>query len=126
MRHLLLTALLALVGVGAAFASGPYHGGALMGIASSSGTALASLLLLRTITVQRRGPGRKPLQAAFMVMLAMFATRIVVVAAATAAVVRGGDSVVAFVVAFFVPYFIFAAIEGAYVHSIARGSETLA
>jgi hypothetical protein len=39
-------------------------------------------------------------------------------------VVKAGESVVAFVVAFFVPYFIFAAIESWYLHSLNRGSGT--
>lgn len=35
---------------------------------------------------------------------------------------RSGASIVAFIVAFFVPYFIFAAIEGWYLASLPRGT----
>jgi uncharacterized protein YraI len=35
-------------------------------------------------------------------------------------VTRAGESAVAFVVAFFVPYFAFAAVEGLFVHSLNR------
>ncbi len=82
-------------------------------------TALASLLFM-----QRGARARKPLQAALVVMAVMFLTRILVVALATVMVARGGDSVVAFIVAFFVPYFIFAAIEGAYLHALSRDTGT--
>ena len=35
---------------------------------------------------------------------------------------RVGESIVGFVVAFFVPYFVFAAVEGLFVHSLNRGT----
>jgi hypothetical protein len=74
--------------------------------------------------MQRGARARKPLQAAMAVMAAMFLLRILVVAVGTVVIVRAGDSVVAFIVAFFVPYFIFAAIEGAYLHALNRGTGT--
>jgi hypothetical protein len=55
-------------------------------------------------------------------MAVAFLVRIVLVALGTFFVVRAGESVYAFVVAFFVPYFIFSAIEGAFVHSLSRGT----
>jgi hypothetical protein len=116
-RHLLLSTALAIAAIGAALLSGPHRRGALVGAVSSSITALASLLFM-----QRGARARKPMQAALAVMVVMFLTRILVVALATVVVARGGDSVVAFIVAFFVPYFIFAAIEGAYVHALSRGT----
>ena len=118
-RHLLLSTALALVAIGAALLSGPHRRGALVGAVSSSVTALASLLFM-----QRGARAKKPLQAALAVMAVMFLIRILVVALATVAVARGGASVVAFIVAFFVPYFIFAAIEGAYLHSLSRDTGT--
>ena len=54
----------------------------------------------------------KPVQRALIVFTAMFFTRLVLVGAGVAAVSRAGESVVAFVIAFFVPYFVFTAIEG--------------
>jgi hypothetical protein len=118
-RHLLLSTALAIAAIGAALLSGPHRRGALVGAVSSSITALASLLFM-----QRGARARKPMQAALAVMVVMFLTRILVVALATVVVARGGDSVVAFIVAFFVPYFIFAAIEGAYLHALNRDTGT--
>lgn len=118
-RHLLLSMALSLVAIGASLLAGPHRRGALVGAVSSSTTALASLLFM-----QRGARARKPLQVALAIMTVMFLTRILVVALATVAVVRAGDSVVAFIVAFFVPYFIFAAIEGAYLHALNRGTGT--
>jgi hypothetical protein len=118
-RHLLLSTALAIAAIGAALLSGPHRRGALVGAVSSSITALASLLFM-----QRGARARKPMQAALAVMVVMFLTRILVVALATVVVARGGDSVVAFIVAFFVPYFIFAAIEGAYLNALNRDTGT--
>lgn len=78
-------------------------------------TALASLLLMR-----RGANAENPVQAALLVVVLMFLARILVVALATITVIRGGDSVYGFVVAFFVTYFGFAAIEGAYVRGLGR------
>jgi hypothetical protein len=118
-RHLLLTSSLALAAIAAALASGPYRGGALVGATSSGMTALASLLFMRCSARASR-----PVQAALLVALAMFLARILIVALATIAVARAPDGVVAFLVGFFVPYFVFAAIEGAYLHSLTRAAQT--
>jgi hypothetical protein len=53
-------------------------------------------------------------------MVVMFLVRIVVVAAATVVVARAGEGIIAFIVAFFVPYFTYAAIEGSYLHGLSR------
>ena len=108
-----MTVAVAGVAMLAALASGPYRRGALVGASSVSLSAFASLLM-----VQRGARSRKPLQAALLVMTVMFLARIVLVA-------RSGESIIAYIVAFFVPFFIFAAIEGWYVHSL-RGSGTTA
>jgi hypothetical protein len=55
-------------------------------------------------------------------MTVAFLVRIVLVALGTVLVIRAGESIVAFVAAFFVPYFVFAAVEGAFVHSLNRGT----
>ncbi len=118
-RHLVLTLAITAVSLTAALVSGPHRRGALVGAGSAGLTAIASLLFM-----QRGARARKPLQAAMAVMAAMFLLRILVVAVGTVVIVRAGDSVVAFIVAFFVPYFIFAAIEGAYLHALNRGTGT--
>jgi len=115
-RHLLLTFALALATVAGSLAAGQHRRAALVGALSSGVTALASMLFMR-----RGARARKPLQAALLVMVVMFLVRIVVVALATVAVARSTGNVVAFIVAFFVPYFTYTAIEGSYLHSLSRG-----
>jgi Kef-type K+ transport system membrane component KefB len=115
-----MTAVVTAVAVGASLLAGPYRKGALVGAGTVSSTAFASLLLMG-----RGARARKPMNAALAVMVLMFLVRIVLVALGTALTVRAGESVVAFIVAFFVPYFIFAAIEGWYLHSL-RGTGTTA
>jgi hypothetical protein len=118
MKHPLLTAALAVVFVLAALAAGPGHRkAALIGAAVSGATALGSILAMG-----RFARGGKPVQRALAVMTVAFLLRIVLVALGTFAVMRAGESMVAFVVAFFVPYFVFAAVEGAYVHSLNQGT----
>jgi hypothetical protein len=119
MKHPLLTAALAVVFVLAALAAGPAHRkGALIGAMLSGVTALVSIVAMGLFA---RGGG-KPVQRALAVMTGAFLLRILLVALGTFAVVRAGESIVAFVVAFFVPYFVFAAVEGAYVHSLSQGT----
>lgn len=117
MKHQLVTAALSVVFVVAALAAGPHRRGALVGATVSSATALASILALGKF-----GRGSKPVQRALAVMTVGFLVRIVLVALGLVAVVRAGESIFGFVVAFFVPYFVFAAIEGLYVHSLGRGT----
>lgn len=114
-RHFTQGALFALAAVLAALASGPYRRGALIGAAGSCLSGLASLFLMH-----RSARLDKPLRAALAVMALMFLARIGVVTASTVAVVRARASVPAFLVAFFVPYFIFTAIESAYLGALAR------
>ena len=117
-RHLFITAAFALAAIAIALASGStYRRGALAGAGCASVTAFASLLLMG-----RGARASKPLQAALLVMVVMFLLRIVVVALGTAVVWRAGESIFAYIIAFFVPYFIFAAIEGWYLHGLPRGS----
>jgi hypothetical protein len=119
MKHPIVTAALAVLFVLAALAAGASHRkGALIGATMSGVTALASILAMGRFA---RGGG-KPVQRALAVMTVGFLVRIVLVALGTFAVVRSGESIVAFVIAFFVPYFVFAAVEGAYVHSLSQGT----
>jgi hypothetical protein len=116
-RHLLLSTAIALLAVGLALVSGVHRRGALVGAVSSGITGVASLLFM-----QRGARAKKPVQAALIVMAAMFLVRIVLVALGTVVVARAGESIFAFVTAFFVPYFTFAAIEGSYLHGLNRGT----
>jgi hypothetical protein len=51
-------------------------------------------------------------------LVVAFLVRILLVGAGAAVVARAGENVFAFIVAFFVPYFVFSAIEAAYLHSL--------
>ncbi len=110
-RHLLITALVAAAALGAALLAGPHRKGALVGAGS------ASLFFM-----SRSARARKPVPAAMAVMALMFLVRILLVALGTALIVRAGESVFAFVVSFFAPYFTFAAIEVWYLHGLSRGT----
>jgi hypothetical protein len=110
--------LVAAAAVAVALLSGSHRRGALVGAGTSSLTALASLFMMDRAA---RAPG-KQLHRALAVMVVWFLVRIVLVAFGTAAVWRAGESIFGFIVAFFVPYFIFAAIEGAYLHAASRGT----
>jgi hypothetical protein len=118
-RQLAACAAVALLALGAAALGGPVHRrAALIGAVAASFTAFGSLLAMR------RWAGKNDdVKAALAVVVVAFLARLVLVGLGTALVVRGGESVVAFVLAFFVPYFIFAAIEAWYVASL-RGSGT--
>jgi hypothetical protein len=119
MKHQVATAAIAVGFLAAALASGAgYRKGALIGAAISGATALGSILAMGRFARS----GQKPVQRALAVMTVAFLARIVLVALGTIAVVRAGESAIAFVVAFFVPYFVFAAVEGAFVHSLGRGT----
>jgi len=118
LKHQLVTAVLAVGFLAAALAAGVHRRGALLGAGISGVTALASIVALARFG---RG-GKKPVQRALAVMTVAFLVRIVLVALGIFAVVRGGESIIGFVVAFFVPYFVFAAVEGLYVHSLSRGT----
>lgn len=116
-RHAIVAILVAAAALGLSAMAGQGRRAALIGAAISSVTALATLLAFARVG---RSPV-KPLQKALAVFALMFLVRMVLVALGVVAVVRGGGSVVAFATAFFVPYFIFAAIEGSYVHALGRG-----
>jgi uncharacterized membrane protein YfbV (UPF0208 family) len=115
-NHLLLAVAVAAVALAAALLAGPARPPAILGAGIASVTAMASLW----------GYGRhgrtasKPVQQALLVFVVMFLLRLVLIGVALAMVVRAGQSVVAFVIAFFVPYFAFTAIEGSLLASLGR------
>jgi hypothetical protein len=119
-RHVAISSAVSAVAIALALVSGPHRRPALIGAASASFTAVASMLAMGRFARS----AAKPVQSALAVMAVAFLVRIVLVALGTALVVRSGESVIAFVVSFFVPYFAFAALEGAYVHSLRRGTGT--
>jgi hypothetical protein len=112
-KHQLLTAAIAAAFVLLAFLAGAHRRGALVGAGISGVTAVLSILL-----VGRSARGAKPVQKALAVMTVTFLLRIVLVALGTVLVARAGESIVGFVVAFFVPYFVFAGVEASYIHSL--------
>lgn len=115
--HLLAAATLAALSVAAALLAGPASRPALAGAAIASGTGLVSLWAYgRNGRVTRR-----PVQHALLVFVVTFLVRIVLVGVTLAVLVRAGESVVPFVIAFFVPYFAFTAIEGSLLISLDRG-----
>ena len=109
-----------LVALGAALLAGPYRRGALIGAAISGAAGLLSIRAMGR-TASR---GAKVAQQALLVMTVGFLGRIVLVALGTVLVVRTGESVPAFVTAFFVVYFVLAGIEGAYVQRLGRRAGT--
>jgi hypothetical protein len=120
-KHLIATAALAVGFVLGALASGAHRRGALVGVIISGASALASIGALA-----RFGRGPKPVKRALAVVTVAFLVRIVLVALGLVLVQRSGASVPGFVFAFFVPYFVFAAVEALYVHSLNRGTGPIA
>lgn len=116
MKFKLTTAALALAFVAAALAAGPHRAAALTGALIAGATGVLSTVLMGHAA---SGEG-KPLQKALLVFVTFFLLRLVLVGGATAVVARAGWNVVVFVAAFFVPYFVLSALEGAYLHSLRR------
>lgn len=117
MKHQAAAAILAAIVVGLALVSGAsYRRGATIGAAIASFTAILSLFLMAR---SARRPEQQ-MKGALLVMVVAFLVRILLVAAGAAVVARAGESVVAFILAFFVPYFAFSAIEVAFLHSLRR------
>jgi hypothetical protein len=78
------------------------------------------------LALGRSARAARPIQLALAVVVAGFLLRLVLVALGTVAVVRAGASVIAFVVAFFVPFFLFVALEATYLHTLRRAPGTTA
>jgi hypothetical protein len=115
--HLVAATLVAALAIGLALLSGDAQRPALIGAAIASGTALASLWAFG----QFAGSRTRPVQRALVVFAVTFLARLLLVAAGVVTVHRANESVIAFVVAFFVPYFVFTAIEGSAVAALGRG-----
>jgi hypothetical protein len=116
-RYQALATLLAAVVIALALASGStFRRGATVGAGIASLTAIASLFAMARSA--RRADDQ--MKGALVVMVVAFLVRIVLVALGAALVARGGESIVAFLVAFFVPYFAFSTIEAAFLHSLRR------
>lgn len=113
----MLTALVAAAALGLSCAAGEGRRSALIGAGISSFSAFVSLAAFALFGRRQD----RPLQRTLAIFVAMFLLRLVLVAVGLVAVVRSGGSAVPFVVAFFVPYFIFTAIEGAAVQALGRG-----
>lgn len=115
MKHQAVAAALAVVVIAGALASGAqYRRAAAVGAGISTFTALASLFAMAR---SARRPERA-MKGALVVMIVTFLARIVLVAVGAAVIARSGENVIAYVVAFFVPYFAFSAIEIAFLHSV--------
>ncbi len=114
MKHQAVATALAVVVIAIALASGAYRRAATVGAGIASLTALGSLFAMARSS-RRTG---NQMKGALVVMVLTFLARLVLVALGAAVVGRGGESVVAFIIAFFVPYFAFTAIEIAYLHSL--------
>jgi hypothetical protein len=97
-------------------AAGVHRRGALLGAALSGAAGLASMAAMGRFA---RGGGRA-VQLALAVMAIGFLVRLLLVALGTVLVVKTGESVPGFVVAFFVVYFVLAGLEGAYVKRLGR------
>jgi len=117
-KHQLLAVIAAFAFVALALLSGAHQRGALLGAAISGLTGVASILAMGRFA---RG-GLKVVQRALAVFVVAFLIRLGLVGLGVFLVVRSGASVVAFVVAFFVPYFALSLIEGAFIHSLTRES----
>ena len=114
--HLLAAAGIAALALGLAYLSGDARGPALTGAVIASATGLASL-----VGFGHFGKGAaKPVQSALVVFGVMFLARLLLVGLGAVSVVRAQGSILAFVVAFFVPYFAFTAVEGSYVSALGR------
>lgn len=116
MKLQLATIATAILFVLAALAAGEHRAAALTGALIAASTGVGSTLLMGRVS----GGRGKPMQQALLVFVAVFLLRLVLVGGAVAVVARAGWSVIAFVVAFFVPYFVLSALEAAYLHSLRR------
>lgn len=117
-RHLAIAIALSALAIGLALLSGVHRRAAVLGAASASITAVASMMAMS----RTARSAAKPTQAALVIMVLGFLVRLVLVGVGTVLVVRAGESVVGFILAFFVPYFVLAFVEGALVHSLRRGA----
>jgi hypothetical protein len=119
MKFQIVTVVTAALFVAAASFAGEHRGAAVTGAAIAGATAVASILAMARVT---RGAPKNATKNALAVMVIFFLVRLLLVAVGTVRSGRAGA--IAFVVAFFVPYFAFTAVEGLYLHSIRRTGTT--
>jgi hypothetical protein len=112
----LATLAAALLFVLAALLAGEHRAAAVTGAAIASATAVVSIFAMG----RAARATRNATQGALAVMAALFLVRLVLVGVGTVLVARAGLDAVAYVIAFFVPYFAFTALEGAFLHSLRR------
>lgn len=117
-RYLAIALVLSALFVGLSLASGVHRRGALLGSTIACLTGIASMLAM----AKTSRASSNPTKSALAVMSIGFLVRLVLVGVGTILVVRAGESVAGFIAAFFVPYFVLAGVEGAYVHSLRRGT----
>jgi uncharacterized membrane protein YccC len=116
-KHQLITAAIAVATVAISLGLGSHRRAALVGVTISGLTALASILAMG-----RTARAKKPVQAALAVMTVTFLLRLVLVSIGTILVARAREDAIAFVIAFFITYFVYAAIEAGFVHTLSRGT----
>ena len=120
MKHQVATAVAAVLFVLAAWvvSAQQHRTAAVTGASIAGSTAVVSIFALGWAARSKKNAT----QAALAVVVALFLVRLVLVGVGTVLVGRTGA--VAYVVAFFVPYFAFTAFEGAYLHSLRRSGTT--
>jgi hypothetical protein len=116
LKFQIATLALAAAFVAAALATGEHRAGALVGAVVSSTISIAETFAMG-FSARRAA---KPTQAAFLVFTVAFLFRLVAVGVSLYAVHVAGWSTVAFVIAFFVPFFVLSAVEWGYLHSLRR------
>jgi hypothetical protein len=104
----------------AALLAGEHRAAAVTGAGIAGATAVVSIFAMGLAVRSSRNPTK----GALAVMVVLFLVRLVLLGVGVALVARAGRDAVAFVVAFFVPYFAFSALEGAFVHSLRRMGTT--
>lgn len=114
MKFQVATFAAALLFVLAAAMAGEHRGAALTGATIAGASAVVSIYAMGRAA---RHPGTAT-RTMLAIMAVLFLVRLVLVGVGTVLVGRGGA--VAYVVAFFVPYFAFTAFEGAFLHSLRR------
>lgn len=116
MKFQLATAAAAILFVGLSLLAGDYRRPAVAGALISGVTAVGSIFAMGLAS----RTAQKPVQRALLVLVLVFLVRLVLLGVGTVLVASGAGQAVAFVIAFFVPYFAFVALEGAFVHSLRR------
>ena len=120
MKFQIATIVAAALFVLAALLAGPYRLPAAVGASIAGVTAVGSIFAMGR-AARARG---NPTQSALAVMAVTFLVRLVLVGVGTVLVARAAGDVTtaafAFVVAFFVPFFAFTALEGLFLHSLRR------